>query len=104
MDFVSASYQSLDDDTDRTLRGLRTDEPSPTLRALGEPAQQDQNSQSSQEEKHPESVEEDEHSKSSQEDLFLNLAKSDTLADDAADGSSRSESKSERRRVSSAFY
>lgn len=105
MDSVAASQPSLDDDTDRTLRGSRSDEPSPTVGAPGEPPQADEKSRSSQGEKHPEAMEEDEQSKSSQEDLFLNLAKSGIMADDAANGLSRSESKSksERRRVSSAL-
>ena len=102
MDSVAASHQSLDDDTDRTLLGFRSDEPSPTLRLSGEPTPPNENFRYSQQDKHPEPTEEDQQSKSSQEDLFLDLAKSDTMADDAANGSSRSDSRSERRRVSSA--
>lgn len=104
MDSVVVSHQSLDDDTDRTLCSLRSDETSPTWRAQGEPAQPDENSQYLQDDQHPETTVEDGESKLSQEDLFLNLAKSDTLAHDAAESSSRSESKSERRRVSSVVY
>lgn len=103
MDSVVASHQTLDDDTDRTLRSLSTDQPSPTFTALEEPAQLDENSQFSPDDKHSERAEEDQKSKSSQEDLFLDLAKSDTPATDTPDDLSRSASKSERRRVSAAL-
>lgn len=103
MDSVAASHQPLDDDTDRTLGSISTDRPSPTFTALEEPPRPDENSQSSPEDEHPEPTEDDEKSKSSQEDLFLDLAKSDTTANDTADGLSRSGSKKERRRVSSAI-
>lgn len=103
MDSVLASHQTLDDDTDRTLRSLSTDRPSPTFTALEEPAQPDENSQSSLEDKHLEPAEEDQKSKSSQEDLFLDLAKSDITANDTPVSLSRSASKSEKRRVSLAL-
>lgn len=103
MDSAAASRQALDDDTDRTLRSLSTGRPSPTFTALEEPAQPDESSQSSPEDKPSEPAEEDPKSKSSQEDLFLDLAKSDTTANETPDGLSRSASKSERRRVSSAL-
>ena len=103
MNSVLASHQTLDDDTDRTLRSLSTDRPSPTFTALEEPAQLDENSQSSREDKHSQPAEEDQKSKSSQEDLFLDLAKSDTTVNDTPVGLNRSASKSEKRRVSSAL-
>lgn len=122
MDALTATQQSPDEGTDRTLHGLGSNDPSPTSSFRGEPAApQDERSSSLQEDEHsgslqedePPSLQEDEHSKflqedeyskSLQEDLFLNLANSDTLVEDAADVVRKSDRKSDRRHVSPTFY
>ena len=65
-------------------------------------SQEVDHSESPQDGHHAKSTQEHESSKSSQEDLFLNLAKSGALADDAAQVPTRRHSRSERSRVSPA--
>lgn len=69
MSSTSASHQLHDDDTDRTLSGSRSNDPSPILSSAGEAAlQRDERLHSSQEDERTTSNEEDEHIKSAEED------------------------------------